>query len=450
MINLTKTEEKMNVKGVWNMSKKGIVRNISLMLAAVLGTVNFGGCGEEASSDRAEVEMVCYKPEAVKAFEKIEARFNETHDDIHLTISSPNEAMTILKTRFIREDYPDIIGIGGDSNYSNFLDADLFLDISELEELEQVKKSYLQMDKELEFVPQEGAYALPYAANAAGVLYNKEMFQKYGWEIPETWEEFMTLCNEIQSCGIQPLYFGFKDTWTCLAPWNALAVGLADSDICSQVNREETTFKEAYRETAEKIKALLPYAEDNPYAYSYNDACTAFARGESAMYPIGSYAIPQIKSVNPDMKIDSFVFPANDSEKENVLNSGIDLQFCVMKNTEQKEAVYEVLRFLYEDEVIQIYLEDQGGIACKEGDFSIPSELTGMREYIRNDRMADFLDHHYPSEMSVDAMIQTYLLDESDNSADKFLKQFDTEWKRYNRDLIRKVQEYEKGMEDAQ
>lgn len=450
MINLTKTEEKMNVKGVWNMSKKGIVRNISLMLAAVLGTVNFGGCGEEASSDRAEVEMVCYKPEAVKAFEKIEARFNETHDDIHLTISSPNEAMTILKTRFIREDYPDIIGIGGDSNYSNFLDADLFLDISELEELEQVKKSYLQMDKELEFVPQEGAYALPYAANAAGVLYNKEMFQKYGWEIPETWEEFMTLCNEIQSCGIQPLYFGFKDTWTCLAPWNALAVGLADSDICSQVNREETTFKEAYRETAEKIKALLPYAEDNPYAYSYNDACTAFARGESAMYPIGSYAIPQIKSVNPDMKIDSFVFPANDSEKENVLNSGIDLQFCVMKNTEQKEAVYEVLRFLYEDEVIQIYLEDQGGIACKEGDFSIPSELTGMQEYIRNDRMADFQDHHYPSEMSVDAMIQTYLLDESDNSADKFLKRFDTEWKRYNRDLIRKVQEYEKGMEDAQ
>lgn len=450
MINLTKTEEKMNAKGVWNMSKKGIVRNISLMLAAVLGTVNFGGCGEEASSDRAEVEMVCYKPEAVKAFEKIEARFNETHDDIHLTISSPNEAMTILKTRFIREDYPDIIGIGGDSNYSNFLDADLFLDISELEELEQVKKSYLQMDKELEFVPQEGAYALPYAANAAGVLYNKEMFQKYGWEIPETWEEFMTLCNEIQSCGIQPLYFGFKDTWTCLAPWNALAVGLADSDICSQVNREETTFKEAYRETAEKIKALLPYAEENPYAYSYNDACTAFARGESAMYPIGSYAIPQIKSVNPDMKIDSFVFPANDSEKENVLNSGIDLQFCVMKNTEQKEAVYEVLRFLYEDEVIQIYLEDQGGIACKEGDFSIPSELTGMKEYIRNDRMADFQDHHYPSEMSVDAMIQTYLLDESDNSADKFLKRFDTEWKRYNRDLIRKVQEYEKGMEDTQ
>lgn len=432
------------------MSKRKVAGRLSLIMGAVLGMACLVGCGGKTSSAQAEVEMVCYKPEAVEAFEKIEERFNETHEDIHLTISSPNEAMTILKTRFIREDYPDIIGIGGDINYSNFLDADLFLDISELEELDKVKESYLEMDKELEFVPREGVYALPYAANAAGILYNKEMFREHGWEIPETWEEFTELCDQIQSSGMQPLYFGFKDVWTCLAPWNALAVGLADSDTCSQVNQGETTFAMAYRETAEKIKELLAYAEPNPYAYSYNDACTAFARGESAMYPIGSYAIPQIRSVNPEMEIDSFVFPANSSVEENVLNSGIDLQFCVMKNTEQKEAVYEVLRFLYEDEVIQIYLEDQGGIACKEGAFTIPNELEGMRDYIENDKMADFQDHHYPSEMSVDAMIQTYLLDESEDATDKFLERFDTEWKRYNRDLIRKVQEYQKEMEDAQ
>ena len=435
----------MNVKGVWNMSKKGIVRNISLMLAAVLGTVNFGGCGEEASSDRAEVEMVCYKPEAVKAFEKIEARFNETHDDIHLTISSPNEAMTILKTRFIREDYPDIIGIGGDSNYSNFLDADLFLDISELEELEQVKKSYLQMDKELEFVPQEGAYALPYAANAAGVLYNKEMFQKYGWEIPETWEEFMTLCNEIQSCGIQPLYFGFKDTWTCLAPWNAVAVDLAPADVCAQVNRGKTTFSKEYKEVAERMLELLPYGPDDPFAYDYNGACTAFAKGESAMYTIGSYAIPQIQTVNPDMEIDSFVMPASNNKEENKLNSGIDLQFCVMQDCKNKEAAYEVLDFLLEDENVQAYLDAQKAVPCKEGDFELPSTLEGMKEYIKEGKMSDYQDHYYPSEMAVDAQIQTFLM-KKDSKA--FLKKFDTDWVRYNRDIIRKVEDYEKSHND--
>ena len=98
----------------------------------------------------------------------------------------------------------------------------------------------------------------------------------------------------------------------------------------------------------------------------------------------------------------------------------------------------------------QIYLDDQGGIACKDGDFAIPETLKDMRPYIENNRMADYQDHHYPSEMSVDAMIQTFLLDTSDNAQEKFLKKFDSGWKRYNRDLIRKVQDYQKEQEDAQ
>lgn len=429
------------------MSKKKRKKGMSVAIGIMMVITSLTGCGQSSQSGKLEVELVNYKPEAVETFEKIAERFNATHDDIHLTIDSPNEAMTILKARFIREDYPDIVGIGGDINYSNFLDADLFMDISDLEAIGTVKQSYLDIDKELEFVPQDGTYALPYVANAAGILYNKDMFDEHEWKFPETWDEFLALCDEIEAEGIQPLYLGYKDTWTCLAPWNALAVGLSDSDTCSQVNMGNTTFTKEYREVAEKTKALLDYAEPNPYAYGYNDACTAFARGQSAMYPIGSYAIPQIKSVNPTMNIDSFTFPANEAEEDNVLNSGIDLQFCVMKNCENKEAVYEVLRFLYEDETIQIYLDNQGGVACKEGDFEIPVELEGMRSYIENDRMADFQDHHYPSEMSVDAMIQTYMLDDSDTAVDSFLERFDTDWKRYNRDLIRKVQQYQKEKE---
>ena len=130
------------------------------------------------------------------------------------------------------------------------------------------------------------------------------MFKEHGWEIPETWDEFIDLCDEIEKAGIQPLYFGFKDVWTCLAPWNALAVDLAPSDVCQQVNRGETTFTDEYREIAEKMQTLLSYGEDGPFAYDYNNACTAFANGESAMFTIGSYAVPQIKSVNPDMDID--------------------------------------------------------------------------------------------------------------------------------------------------
>lgn len=422
-----------------------MARKKMAILGILLGTTAFIGCGQEISNNVIEVEMVSYKPESVAAFEEIQNKFNESHDNIHLTINSPNEAMTILKTRFIKEDYPDIIAIGGDVNYSNFLDADLFMDVSDFEGVKNIKQSYLDMEKELEFTPHEGIYGLPYVANAAGILYNEDMFVEHGWEIPETWDEFIALCDTIEEEGIVPIYLGFKDTWTCLAPWNALAVGLTDSDVYNQVNKGNTTFEKEYKEVAEKMKMLLNYAEPNPYAYSYNDACTAFARGEAAMYTIGSYAVPQIKSVNPDMNINSFTFPANESKEDNVLNSGIDLNFAVMKeSSEKKEAIYEVLSFLYEDETIQIYLDDQGGITCKEGNFKVPNEIGGMREYIEAGKVADFHDHHYPSEMSVDALIQTFLMDESDEAVETFLKRFDSEWERYNRDLIRKVKEYYK------
>lgn len=405
--------------------------------------LSLSGCGNAEQSSIPEIEILSYKREAVDVMNEIEDLFNSTHDDVRLKISSPNEAMTILKTRLIRDDYPDIVAIGGDINYSNFLDADLFMDISDLPALSDVKPGYLDIDKQLELVEKEGTYALPYVANAAGILYNKDLFDQYNWKIPATWDEFIQLCQDIQSKGLTPLYFGYKDTWTTLAPWNALAVDLVDADICAQVNKNEAAFADAYKDVARKQKELLKYCQPNPYAYSYTDAATAFANGEAVMWPIGSYAISQVQSVNPDMNIDSFVMPGSNVPEENILNSGIDVQFSVLENCPDKEAAYEVLDFLYSDEVLNMYLEDQGGIATKKGDFPIMEYLKGMETYILSGQVADYQDHHYPTEMAVDAMIQTYLLDEKEDALETFLNKFDSDWQRYNRDVIERLRKEE-------
>ena len=426
------------------MRKKGL-KSLALTICLTALAPSVWGCGND-SDGRIEVEIVQYKPEAANYFKTVEEAFNSTHDDIHLTISSPNDAMAILKTRFIREDYPDIIGIGGDINYSYFVDADILADISEYEGMQDVNEGYLEIAEALELVPVDGTYILPYAANAACVLYNREMFEEHGWQIPETWDEMLALCDEIAAEGILPFYFGFKDIWTCLAPWNAMAVELAPSDTTRQVNKGLTTFSKEYEELAEKYMALLPYGPDDPFAYNYNDACTAFARGESAMYPIGSYAAPQILSVNPELKMDSFVMPASDEKEGRTLNSGIDLGFCVTKDCKNKEAAYEVLNFLYQDDTLQKYIDAQTSVPCKKGDFKLSSLLDGMTEFIESGNMTDYQDHYYPSEMSVDALLQTFLIEKD---KDAFLKNFDTSWQRYNRDIIRMVQKYEAAQGNA-
>ena len=413
---------------------------ISAVLAvAMLTAAILPGCSSGGDSGVTEIEILQYKPEAATYFDQVEEQFNASHDDIHLTISSPNDASTILRTRFIREDYPDIIGIGGDINYSYYVDADILADVSDYPGLADVKQSYLDILEDLEITPKDGTYGVPYVANAAGILYNKDMFEEHGWEIPESWGELIDLCEEIKAEGILPFYFGFRDTWTCLAPWNSLAVDLAPADTCQRVNAGETTFSKEYVEVAEKCLELVSYGPEDPFAYGYNDACTAFANGESAMYPIGSYAVPQILSVNPKMNIDSFVTPGNDDASKNTLNSGVDLMFAVTAECENKEAAYEVLDFLMEDANIQAYIDDQNAVPCKDGDFDLAPMLDGMTPYIESGNMTDYQDHYYPSEMAADALIQTYLINKD---ADAFLNDFDTRWQRYNRDIIRAVQEY--------
>jgi len=416
-------------------------RSIACLCLALL-SVTLTVCGKQNVSrdGKVHIEVLNYKPEATAFFNELQDEFNRTHNNIALTISSPNDAMTVLKTRLIREDPPDIIAVGGDINWSTFVDVGLVMDISDYPGLARVKEKYHKINELLLPLPMDGKYGVPYVANAAGVLYNREIFDEQGWEIPKTWDEFISLCRAMKAAGVQPLVYGMKDTWNTLPVWNALAVGLADYDITHQVNRGETNFTTAYREVAEKQLQLVQYGQSEPFTYGYNDACTAFARGQSAMFAIGSYAIPQILSVNPNMKINSFTMPANSNPDKNILNSGIDLQFSIMNKCRYKKEAYTVLDFLLNKKTIQAYLDSQIAVPCVEGDFTISPMLDGMRSYIDAGNVADYQDHYYPAEMDVAGMLQTFLIQ---GNVDAFLSRFDASWVRYNRDLIARVRKFE-------
>ena len=81
-------------------------RVTAIFLSAVItSSLLLGGCGDKQKANgKVVIELVQYKPEAVDVFDELEEKFNATHDDIELVIDSPNDAMTILKTRFVRED----------------------------------------------------------------------------------------------------------------------------------------------------------------------------------------------------------------------------------------------------------------------------------------------------------------------------------------------------------
>ncbi|WP_417230785.1 ABC transporter substrate-binding protein [Thermophilibacter sp.] len=402
------------------------------------------GCVNERADGKVEVEIVSYKQEAVSIFEQLQEEFNASHDDIVLTINSPADAVTIMKTRFVREDYPDVIGIGGDADYANFVDSDILADVSDCPTSEKVQSAYSDILKSVTYVPMKGIYGVPYVANAAGMLYNKDMFVEHGWEIPETWDEMIALFEQIKSeePDIYPIYLGYLDTWTILSPWNSITINMVPSDLAFQVNSGKAKFADYYREPAERMLQLLDYAEPGPFAYAYNDACTAFARGQSAMYPCGSFAVPQILSVNPDMNIGLFAMPSADNPDDRIVVSGVDLQWCVAETCQHKDAVYEVIDFLSQQENVQTYIDDQRAIPCTEGDYTLDPLYDDILPFLDEGKVLDYLDHSYQSSMACDAQLQAMLLD---GDVDAFLAKWDEDWQRYNRAVIRKVQEYEEN-----
>lgn len=424
------------------MQKRALTRRSFLGLsAAAAAGLALTGCEGERSDGRTEIEFVSYKREAVSIFDALTAEFNETNDHIYLNFSSPNDAVTIMKTRFVREDYPDVVAIGGDASYADFVDSNILADVTEYPGMANVQPAYQEIMKSVTYVPMDGIYGVPYIANAAGMLYNKDMFAEKGWEIPTTWTEFCDLCEQIKAEGeVLPLYLGFLDTWTILSPWNSMLVELVPSDHIRKVNAGEAKFADYYREPAEKLLKLLEYGEDGPMAYSYEDACTAFARGQSAMFPCGSFAVPQILGANPEMNIGLFAMPASDDPDDRIVVSGVDLCWnMTVANENHREQIYEVIDFLNKPENLQTYIDDQKAIPCVEGDFTLDPLFDDIQEFLDEGKVIDYPDHSYPSGMACDAQLQAFLMD---GDVDAFLANWDNLWQRYNKTVIRKYNEY--------
>ena len=425
------------------MQKRALTRRsfLGASAAAVAAGLALAGCEGERSDGRTEIEFVSYKREAVSIFEALMAEFNETNDHIYLNFTSPNDAVTIMKTRFVREDYPDVVAIGGDASYADFVDSNILADVTEYPGMANVQPAYQEIMKSVTYVPMDGIYGVPYIANAAGMLYNKDMFAEKGWEIPTTWTEFCDLCEQIKAEGeVLPLYLGFLDTWTILSPWNSMLVELVPSDHIRKVNAGEAKFADYYREPAEKLLKLLEYGEDGPMAYSYEDACTAFARGQSAMFPCGSFAVPQILGANPEMNVGLFAMPASDDPDDRIVVSGVDLCWnMTVANEDHREQIYEVIDFLNRPENLQTYIDDQKAIPCIEGDFTLDPLFDDIQEFLDGGKVIDYPDHSYPSGMACDAQLQAFLLD---GDVDAFLANWDNLWQRYNKTVIRKYNEY--------
>jgi raffinose/stachyose/melibiose transport system substrate-binding protein len=192
--------------------KKMLMFMMVLFLLISLFPLTASGDKETPDGKTVTIEFYQQKVEAIQIVDELIARFEAQNPGIKVKQTNlPNsETRNVLLMRIAANDVPDILSAYPNApEFREFVKEGYLYDLSGQDFLKNVNPSVLAPIK------QGGKdYSLPISLNTIGVHYNEALFAKYGLSVPTTYEQFIALCEVLQSKGVQPLAFSDKDSWT--------------------------------------------------------------------------------------------------------------------------------------------------------------------------------------------------------------------------------------------
>lgn len=375
-----------------------------------------------------EIEFVQVKREAGDTFNKIIAEFEKTHSNIKIVQNVVPDAQEVLMTRVNSGQMPDLFTHWPtDAQYIQFANEGLLMDLSNKKYVSNIIDSYVENTK-----INNGLYILPLSLNFMGVYYNVDKFKKAGFKIPQTWDELIDIAKQIKERGEVAFMLPNKDAWTVSQLWSNIEskdIG-AHNEIYQKMREGKTSFAQEpiYKKSVENMIQLLDYAQSDSLALSYDQAINDFANGQAYMFIQGSWALPSIKSANPNVNVSMFSLPNNNGNY--IQTVGADCGFCVnakvKDDPEKMEAIDQFLEFVFSKEGAQIYADNDKSPSCVKGvTVNVPEEKE-ILDVIQKKGVLDIAPLPTGFEDTKRGKIQNVLIDKN---VDKFLKEMSEDFK---------------------
>jgi|GEM_PF-7010031 len=128
-----------------------------------------------------------------------------------------------------------------------------------------------------------------------GIWYNLDLWAQAGLtedDIPETWDEFLDVCQTIQDAGILPIVRNGDGIGWGTMVWVDYFLLRTDVDYRNALMKAEEVFdNDLYRAADKHWDEVIPYMSPNADTLGYNDAWMGFANGDGAMYFCGSWVL---------------------------------------------------------------------------------------------------------------------------------------------------------------
>ena len=302
-----------------------------------------------------------FKGEALEDFNQMIADFEAENPDIRIVQNQVADADTLIRTLLVKDRIPDIVTLNANGNFGRLAEAGVFHDFSDEPVLETINPAVQEILADLGTFGDE-VNGLGYVNNANGVIYNATIFEEQGLEVPETWDEFIEVCDALQAAGITPFYGTLADSWTGIPSWNALGAYPAQDDFFDKLRAQgtdvgpdsEVSFQKNFAEMMDQQYTLYSnYMQEGYRGETYDEGNAAFANGEVAMLLQGIWATNPIKQVNPDIEMGIFPYPGTDDPDDRLLVSGVDVVFTMGKDNPKQEAAMRFIDYAFQKDVIE-------------------------------------------------------------------------------------------------
>lgn len=378
-------------------------------------------CGQ--GSDRGvTLDFFQFKPEATAAFDTIIKSFEAEHPGIRVVQNHVPNAEAAIRTRLVKGDVPDVMTLNGASVFGELASAGVFRDFSKERVKDVVSPSIQRILNDLGTRAPGEVNGLPFASNAGGVIYNKDLFARHGVRPPSTWQELVAAAEKFKAAGVTPFYLTLKDAWTALPAFNALAASIPPQDFFAQRRAGKVTFAQAYQDVMAKLGQLFQYGQADRFSRGYDEGNRAFAEGKSAMYLQGSFAIPAIREIKPAFEIGTFALPAAEPPK---LVSGVDVAVTMAREPAHPKEAMAFVEYLMRPEVMRAYAKEQVAVPPLKEARSEDPALQELMPYFEKGSLIGYPDHHIPLTIQLAPLLQQYLIDGDQQG---FLREIDSEW----------------------
>jgi raffinose/stachyose/melibiose transport system substrate-binding protein len=213
-------------------------------------------------------------------------------------------------------------------------------------------------------------YGVPYSTPNMGVFYNTEIFDKYGLEVPTTYDEFVAMCDTLKSAGVVPIAAGGAggSAWALEIMTGVMGPNIYGPDFFDEMTSGEARFTDPrWVAVLQRMTDLEPYYPDGFEAVDYTTATQMFINGEAAMFMGGSWENGSFKAQNPDLKFSIFAFPPDVAGDPAYTSTFSDGSYGLVADSDNKDAATAVLNFMASPDFAQAFADKLGWPPAREG-----------------------------------------------------------------------------------